>query len=1089
MKLKSLIRKSLAKVPPEFAGQQRRFAESVSENLDVLSGRRGNLIDRAVTFRDLLDAGVLRRASGLVTDSGTIDLVPAGDPNDPDNGVVDAPTQPTGLTATGGFGRIHLSWNLPRYRGHSRIQVFRHTSDNLSAAQAAGVYYEYFGDAHFFYDIGLPSNTTYYYWVRSVNKLGAISAFNSSTGTSATTAIDYLYVSGLIDDILDDDVNSLGLNTAITNAGTDVTQIEQDISDIESDITDIQSDISDLNSINAWSSSVTYAENDMVTHGGKIWKASQASTNQTPATGSSYWTEIGNYSNLVDFVSATQDQNVSTISELNTNYYTISGVNGAISAATTNLASQSYVQTELGDYTTTASLQQNYYTKTGADSAVAAATTNLASQSYVQTELGDYTTTASLTQNYYTKTGADSAIASATSGLASQTYVQTELGDYTNTANLNLNYYTKTGANSAIASATLGLASTTYVTNALGSYTTTADLNTYYYTKTGADSAISSGITNFTTTVGSETLTLQQHHSSINGIEGKYSIKIDDNGSVAGFGLISTANDGVPSTGTGSAFIVAADRFAITSDFDSEATENGTVGDNYPFKVFTTPHNVTDADGNQSYNDDGTAKTIPAGVYIDNAFIHDAQITGAMIEEATITDANIGSLDAGKIRSGQIQIDNQNNFAIFQGKTQVVGQDADGNDIIEGDYSSLASGFFLGNVNGYGAFHIGAGSSRYLKFNSSNGDLIATGLEILAADGTKLVKAGGLIASSGANMVFNPNFRTPEYVMNALGTALVESTTAVLGWKLTSGTISVDMANGHADLSTDAYMDSTGQRFHASEGEKIYLYAEHNQSSGAGVSVQVLGFSTPDPDASPNGFIQGSFNSVYVGAGASSGRDMGTKETDASGRYLSVGCVTILETGYYSVRLKANGSGVRYYVAGASITPPVIDPVYAPTYIRDLSVDTLQIAGNAVTVADSASTFPTGTGTNKVTLEKETTLLPQGSAIIWLINAIVNETSGNPDSYDLVVNIYTRGANQTSYPSSPTYTKPIWIYSKSLDARMMEFALPATSAFTNGGYMKCSVRLQTHVNYQANYTSGTLVNGGGIEIVYLGAKK
>ena len=417
------------------------------KNLDVLTGRRGNLIDRAVTFRDLLDTGILKKASGLVTDGGTIDLVPATDP-DPDGGVVDQPTQPTNLTATGGFGRIHLTWTLPPYRGHSRIQIFRHTSDSLSAAQAAGVYQEYFGDAHFWFDIGLPSGTTYYYWVRSVNRLGATSAFNSSTGTSATTAIDYLYVSDLIDDILDDDVNNLGLNTAIDNAGTDVTQIQQDISDI-------QDDIDDLNSINTWNSSTSYVTDDMVTHSGKIWKASQASTNQTPASGSSYWTEVGNYTNLVDFVSATQSQNASTLATLSQDYYTISGTNGAISAATTNLASQSYVQTELGDYTTTASLTQNYYTKTGADS--------------------------------------------------------------------------------AIASATSGLASTTYVTNALGSYTTTADLNTYYYTKTGADSAISSGITNFTTTVGSETLTLQQHHSSINGIEGKYSIKIDDNGSVRWF--------------------------------------------------------------------------------------------------------------------------------------------------------------------------------------------------------------------------------------------------------------------------------------------------------------------------------------------------------------------------------------------------------------------------------------------------------------------------------------------------------------------------------------------------------------------------
>jgi hypothetical protein len=638
MKLKSLIRKSLAKVPTDLSGQERRFAESVSENLDVLTGRRGNLIDRAVTFRDLLDTGVMRKTSGLVTDTGTIDVVAGGDPNDPDGGVVDLPTQPTNLTATGGFGRINLSWSLPPYRGHSRIQIFRHTSDSLSAAQAAGVYQEYFGDAHFWYDIGLPSSTTYYYWVRSVNRLGATSAFNSSTGTSATTAVDYLYISDLIDEILDDDVNSLGLNTALADASgtTDLTQIQQDISDIEQDI-------ADLNSINAWSSSASYSTNDMVTYSGKIWKASQASTNQTPATGSSYWTEVGNYTNLVDFVSATQEQNVSTLSTLSTNYYTTSGT----------------------------------------DSAIAAATTNLASQSYVQTELADYTTTASLTQNYYTKTGADSAIASATTGLASQTYVQTELGDYTTTANLQQDYYTKTAA----------------------------------------DSAISTGISTYTTTVGSETLTLQQHHSSINGIEGKYSIKIDDNGSVAGFGLISTANDGVPSTGTGSAFIVAADRFAITSDADATATENSNVGDNYPFKVFTTTHNVTDADGNQAYDDNGNAITVPAGVYIKDAFIHNGQITAATIEKGTITDAEIGSLDAGKITSGQIQIDNQNNFAIFQGKTQTISGETVGN------YNSTASGFFLGNVNGYAAFNMGD-SSKYIKFNGNTGVFEATGAVI-----------------------------------------------------------------------------------------------------------------------------------------------------------------------------------------------------------------------------------------------------------------------------------------------------------------------------------------------------------------------
>ena len=401
------------------------------------------------------------------------------------------------------------------------------------------------------------------------------------------------------------------------------------------------------------------------------------------------------------------------------------------------------MQTELGDYTTTASLQQNYYTKTGADSAIAAATTNLASQSYVQTELADYTTTASLTQNYYTKTATDSAISSATTNLASQTYVQTELADYTTTASLQQNYYTKTDADSAIATATTNLASQTYVQTELADYTTTANLNLNYYTKTGADSAISSSIGTYTTTVGNETLTLQQHHSSINGIEGKYSIKIDDNGSVAGFGLISTANDGVPSSGTGSAFIVAADRFAITSDADATATENSNVGDNYPLQSL---HNNTQRNGCRrqpaTYDDNGNAIQVPAGVYIKDAFIHNGQITSAAIEHGTITDANIGSLD-GKITSGQIQIDNQNNFAI-QGKTQVISGET------VGDYDSNVW-LFPRQRQRYAAFNLGDGT-KYIKFNGDTGVFEATGAVIKDAtiDTLKIGARGHRAGRSGS---------------------------------------------------------------------------------------------------------------------------------------------------------------------------------------------------------------------------------------------------------------------------------------------------------------------------------------------------
>ena len=309
--------------------------------------------------------------------------------------------------------------------------------------------------------------------------------------------------------------------------------------------------------------------------------------------------------------------------------------------------------------------------------------------------------------------------------------------------------------------------------------------------------------------------------------------------------------------------------------------------------------------------------------------------------------------------------------------------------------------------------------------------------------------------------------------MNTAGTALVESTTLLLGWDLTSGTISVNLTNGYADLSSNAYMDSTGQRFHATEGETIYLYAEHNQSAGAGVNVAVLGYSTPDPDS--GGFIQGSFSESYVGASQASGVNMGTKETDVSGRYLSVGKVTIAKTGYYSVRLKARGSAVRYYMVGASITPPVIDPVYAPTYIRDLSIDTLQIAGNAVTLADSSTTGAVASG--GTTHDLETGLMPENSSFVWFINAIVNQVSGNPSTYDLVVKFYTK-TTTGSYVLNSTHT--IWIYAYGLDARIIKKSFP--SSHNGDGYMKCEVRLQQH-------GSSNLVSSGSIEIAYVGAKK
>jgi hypothetical protein len=160
-----------------------------------------------------------------------------------------------------------------------------------------------------------------------------------------------------------------------------------------------------------------------------------------------------------------------------------------------------------------------------------------------------------------------------------------------------------------------------------------------------ADGALSSQITTLQSTVGSNTTSIQTTASTVDGIQGKYAVKIDNNGFVSGYGLISTANNAVPFAD----FAVIADRFSISPVASGIDTNPAS-----PFFVLTSPTVI-----------DGV--TIPAGTYMKKAFIHNATITTAKIEDlavvnakianAAIDDAKIANLNASKITAGFINAD------------------------------------------------------------------------------------------------------------------------------------------------------------------------------------------------------------------------------------------------------------------------------------------------------------------------------------------------------------------------------------------------------------------------------------------------
>lgn len=842
MKLKSTQRKSLATVPSDYQGQERRFAQSVSESLDILTGRRGDIIDRAVTFRDLLDTGVLKLVKSLGTGS-TGGGTTVTNPNT-DGFPVQLPTQPQNFVAAGGFEVIFLSWDLPPYSGHDYVEIYRlqrasgAAEPTLVQAQAAGVYTRYYGDVYRFTDTNVGSQEQWYYWIRAVNKNGIAGAFFSSTGVNATTALDYLYISGLIDDILDDDVNNLGLNTTIDALDLNITQLEN---------------------FSGYTSSYN---------------------------GDSLITRIGS------------------------------------------------VETVAGNAATSAQLQSEQTARATADLALASDITTLNSTVYDQT------------------TG----VAATYSGLQSEI---------------------------------------------------TARAN--------ADSAISSSITSLTTTVNGNTTSIQTNTSSINGVEAKYSVKVDNNGHVSGFGLISTANDSGTVT---SAFIVSADRFAIARPYNSSNTN---VTTDYPFKVISSQTTIN-----------GTS--VPAGVYINEAFIHNAQITNALIADATITSAKISDLTATKITSGNIQIEAANDIKIYQGKTS---------------FTSTASGFWLGLNNNAGAFHVGANANKYLKFDGNTGDLITSGLEVRASDGTVLLDAGGLRSADGNNLLYNGGF--------------VHGSD---GWETVSGTISFNTTLARAYTDSNEAIQSQ-VTVPVSPQESLYVYAD---MYGASAYATVIFFKA-----------DGTYTSTTVSTTAWAPQ----AATSQKFRIAKVDYPSYSGNPYTYAKVRfgtlSGGSTTTWHQVGLSKAPPVIDPSYASTFIRDLSVDTLQIAGNAVTLSDSTSTASfVGTGSSYTTLSFETGLLPEQSAILWFVNAMVNDANSNPSTYDLVIKIYTR-------TSSGSYvlhaTRVIWLYSYGLDARIIKEDFPPSHV--GDGYMKCEVRLQNH---NASGT-GSLVNSGGIEIAYVGAKK
>jgi hypothetical protein len=285
---------------------------------------------------------------------------------------------------------------------------------------------------------------------------------------------------------------------------------------------------------------------------------------------------------------------------------------------------------------------------------------------------------------------------------------------------------------------------------------------------------------------------------------------------------------------------------------------------------------------------DGTTTTLDAGVYMQFA--------------------SIGELVANQITTGYFNLANADGMHIRQGKTSP---------------STAGNGFWIGNESdGSGGqdakFYIGT-SSNYMYFDASNATPFrASGIEILDGDGNVILSSGGVHSSEGNNLLYNGSF------VNGLD-----------GWD-TTGTVSVNTTLGRAY--TDAGENIASQRLiPVSPNEPLYIYADFYGASGFGQLV----FFKSDGTTFTSYTVSGSLWSPNAAASQA----FRVAKIDYPSYTGNPYVYAIAKFGTVS-----GGSATTWHQVGVSKTPPVIDPSYASTYIRDLSVDTLQIANQAVTV-------------------------------------------------------------------------------------------------------------------------------------------
>ena len=169
-------------IPSSVDPQLKLYLNAVDEALKVRLGRVGDPKDRAVTVRELINSGLAENFLENPFDPNTGTPPNTFIPTETIDLAV--PDDVTGLSGTGTFQKIILSWNLAQFGNFAFTEVWRHTSNDLGSATRIDT-----TRAQVWTDT-VDFNSDFYYWVRHISTSNIVGQFAGAVNVTTSKITD-----------------------------------------------------------------------------------------------------------------------------------------------------------------------------------------------------------------------------------------------------------------------------------------------------------------------------------------------------------------------------------------------------------------------------------------------------------------------------------------------------------------------------------------------------------------------------------------------------------------------------------------------------------------------------------------------------------------------------------------------------------------------------------------------------------------------------------------------------------------------------------------------------------------------------------